>query len=193
MNPGLMVCAFLIVCSAPLALGQEHPEWQVSRQGVDGKVARAALAKSMADAAWLSKQSKDLLDIIEILYKGRDAEIKELEAAQAIMLFEDQIERRIALIKATLLEKGGKAEPAESPDIIAEREMFWAAREAWLSEQSKDLLDIIEILYKGREADLKELEATQAKMKSEDQIEHRIALIKATLSEKAAKSANSQQ
>ena len=62
-----------------------------------------------------------------------------------------------------------------------------------MSKQSKDLLDIIKILYKGREADLKELEATQAKMKSEDQIEHRIALIKATLSEKAAKSANSQQ
>ena len=57
----------------------------------------------------------------------------------------------------------------------------------WLDEQSEDLLNIIEILYNGRETEFKELEAAQTTMKPEDQIERRIALIKATLSEKAAK------
>ena len=57
---------------------------------------------------WITKQSNDLLDIIKVLYKGRDAELKELETAQAKMSSEDQIEHRIVLIKETLLQKEAK-------------------------------------------------------------------------------------
>jgi hypothetical protein len=57
---------------------------------------------------WITKQSNDLLDIIKVLYKGRDAELKELETAQAKMNLEDQIEHRIVLIKETLLQKEAK-------------------------------------------------------------------------------------
>ena len=57
---------------------------------------------------WITKQSNDLLDIIKVLYKGRDAELKELETAQAKMNSEDQIEHRIVLIKETLLQKEAK-------------------------------------------------------------------------------------
>ena len=57
---------------------------------------------------WIAKQSNDLLDIIKVLYKGRDAELKELETAQAKMSSEDQIEHRIVLIKETLLQKEAK-------------------------------------------------------------------------------------
>jgi len=64
---------------------------------------------------WLRKQSKDLLDIIEILYKGREAELKAMEEAQAKLESEEQIEHRINLIKKMLLEKESKAGPAESP------------------------------------------------------------------------------
>jgi hypothetical protein len=56
-----------------------------------------------------------------------------------------------------------------------------------LNKRSAELLDIIKILYKGRESDVKELEAAQETMKPVDQIEHRIALIKATLWEKEPK------
>lgn len=56
-----------------------------------------------ADEDWLIKQNKGLLDIIKILYKDRDVDVKALEEAQKTMSPEDQIERRIDLIKATLL------------------------------------------------------------------------------------------
>jgi len=84
-------------------------------------------------------------------------------------------------------------EPPKKADEVWLPSVFVFVDEAWLSKKIKDLLDIIEILYKGRDAEIKELEAAQETMKSRDQIERRIALIKATLLEKAGKSANSQQ
>jgi hypothetical protein len=122
-EPPLDGLRFLIGCSTTLALGQKrhHPahveKWMIEEETRRGKELR--LSELGLDEAWLSKNSKGLLDIIEILYKGRDAEIKELEAAQKTMKSGDQIERRIALIKATLLEKGAKAEPSESPGAPA--------------------------------------------------------------------------
>jgi hypothetical protein len=61
-----------------------------------------------ADEDWLIKQNKGLLDIIKILYKDRDVDVKALEEVQTTMSLEDQIERRIALIKETLSEKTAK-------------------------------------------------------------------------------------
>jgi hypothetical protein len=40
---------------------------------------------SVADKEWLSRRSEDLLDIIKILYKGREADVKKLEKAQEKM------------------------------------------------------------------------------------------------------------
>jgi hypothetical protein len=51
--------------------------------------------------------------MIEFLYKDRETELKELESAQADMELDEQIEQRIALVKATLSEKGAKS--SESP------------------------------------------------------------------------------
>jgi|SRR6516165_606990 len=99
MNLRLMVCAFLVGCSTTLAVGQQNVQQIPGGNPVNAQVVAQE---------WLTKQSKDLLDIIRILYAGRDAELKELEAAQAKMKSEDQIERRIALIKVTLSEKETK-------------------------------------------------------------------------------------
>jgi hypothetical protein len=125
MNARLMACAFLIGCTAAtLALGEDQniarPPSEPARSSQTGganiarpgqNIVRVRLGKSIADEAWLSRRSKDLLDIINILYKGREAEIKELEAAQAKIEPKVQIERRIALIKATLSEKAQSAQP----------------------------------------------------------------------------------
>jgi hypothetical protein len=137
MNARLMACAFLIGCTATLGVGQEtthspaptgyelklkrsNQRSSQSGQGVDRLTPLSGQGvdrltpllpvdrKFIADKEWLSKQSRDLLDIIKILYKGREAEIKELEAAQATINLENIIEHRIALIKATLLEKTAK-------------------------------------------------------------------------------------
>jgi hypothetical protein len=59
----------------------------------------------VADEQWLTKQSQDLLDIIKILYKGRDEDLKKLEQAQATMSSQEQIEKRIALINATVAQR----------------------------------------------------------------------------------------
>ena len=130
MNARLMACAFLIGCTATLALGQdkEHPQppgidtviigrpsdidtdTAIDGSSVDNPDSKIDPARPLSrnQIAWLRKQSRDLLDIIKILYNGREAEIKELEAAQATMNSEVQIEHRIALIKATLSEKTAK-------------------------------------------------------------------------------------
>jgi hypothetical protein len=115
MNPRLMVCALLFGCSTTLALGQQNVEkpW---RQEVPQLPQKTVEKPWPVYNEWLTKQSKDLLDIIRILYAGRDAELKELEAAQANMEPDKQIERRIALIKATLSEK--EAKPSEMPSPL---------------------------------------------------------------------------
>jgi hypothetical protein len=59
----------------------------------------------VADEQWLTKQSQGLLDIIKILYKGRDEDLKKLEQAQATMSSQEQIEKRIALINATVAQR----------------------------------------------------------------------------------------
>jgi hypothetical protein len=111
MKPRLMVCTFLVGCFTALALGQQNVEHQwLNKQNV-AEAPRKWDFRSpsgVANEEWLAKQSKDLLDIIRILYKGREVELNELEAIQAKMKSEDQIERRIALIKSTLSEKEAK-------------------------------------------------------------------------------------
>jgi hypothetical protein len=79
------------------------------------------------------------------------------------------------------------AHGAKGDSTGLEERSWYTVDKEWLTRQSKELLDIIEILYKGREAELKELEAAQAKMEAQNQIERRIALIKATLSEREPK------
>jgi hypothetical protein len=129
MNFRFTVCAFLLGGSTTLALCQETAhthtptpeelkpkeiveEVVVVGQGVDPltplRINQPVDGKFIADKEWLSKKSKDLLDIIKILYKGREADLKVLEDAQSAMSLEDQIEHRIALIKATLSEKTAK-------------------------------------------------------------------------------------
>jgi hypothetical protein len=119
MNPGLLFYAFLVGCSTTLTLGGELEPLRRSPIGrlfeqpvmVDSKDDDILLKRYDAlhfSEEWLSKQSTDLLDIIKILYKGREAEVKELEAAQATMEPKVQMEHRIALIKATLSEKTAK-------------------------------------------------------------------------------------
>ena len=127
MNPRLMVFAFLIVCFTRLAVGQGPTPHPVPQQEVDSitranrqhpKTLDQSLerpSRQVVDQEWLSKQSNALLDIIKMLYNDREAEVKNLEAAQEKMKPDEQIERRIAFIKATLSEKGAKAGPAESP------------------------------------------------------------------------------
>jgi hypothetical protein len=99
MNPRVIAFAFLVGCSTTLALGQQNVQQIPGVNSMNAQV---------VDQEWLTKQSKDLLDIIRILYAGRDAELKELESGQADMKSRDQIERRIALIKVTLSEKETK-------------------------------------------------------------------------------------
>jgi hypothetical protein len=108
MKQHLTACAFLIGCSGTLALGQQNVEkpWHTGPKGIRQDVEERSWYT--VDKEWLTRQSKELLDIIEILYKGREAELKELEAAQAKMEAQNQIERRIALIKATLSEREPK-------------------------------------------------------------------------------------
>lgn len=126
MNPRLMVFAFLIVSFTRLAVAQDQAvekqsvesikkpreKQQVIAQDLDGsnyqKSQSQRTSGQVVDQAWVSKQSDALLDIIRILYKGRDADLKNLEAAQAKMTSEAQIERRIALIKATLSQNAAK-------------------------------------------------------------------------------------
>jgi hypothetical protein len=132
MNFRFMVCVFLLGGSTTLALCQEQQKQpQANRpsqfgNGVSGAPSvnrwepplratldrtdreRVAEERLRKQSEWLRKQSKDLLDIIKILYNGREAELKELEEAQATMTPKDQMERRIALIKATLLEQPAK-------------------------------------------------------------------------------------
>ena len=126
MNPRLMVFAFLIVSLTRLAVAQDQAvekqsvesikksreKQQVIAQDLDGsnyqKSQSQRTSGQVVDQAWVSKQSDALLDIIRILYKGRDADLKNLEAAQAKMTSEAQIERRIALIKATLSQNAAK-------------------------------------------------------------------------------------
>jgi hypothetical protein len=133
MNSRLMACAFLIGCTATLTLGQETTQTPAPTreelkpgQGVDrltplpvrkklnggASIAQPKLGGTgpgkTADEDWLIKQNKGLLDIIKILYKDRDVDVKALEEAQTTMSPEDQIERRIDLIKATLSEKTAK-------------------------------------------------------------------------------------
>ena len=65
-------------------------------------------SSQVVNQAWLSKQSDALLNIIKILYKGRDAALTELESVQEKMDLSERVERRIALIKATLTERDSK-------------------------------------------------------------------------------------
>jgi hypothetical protein len=108
-----MVCTFLVGCFTALALGQQNVERPsltptIMGQDVDHQNEDPLVARRRLWDKWFARQSEDLLDIIKILYKGREADLKELEAVQAKMKSEDQIERRIALIKATLSEKEAK-------------------------------------------------------------------------------------
>jgi hypothetical protein len=155
-------------------------------QKADGESAVAVELQRQADERsykeWLSKQSQDLLDIIKILYKGREADVQHLEDAQAKMESQDQIARRIRLIKGHL----GIAFDVATVDATVKEFSLEAelSNQAWLSQE---LLDIIGILYKGRDAEVKQLEDAQAKMELQDQIESRIALIKSTLSSNTTK------
>jgi predicted nucleic acid-binding Zn-ribbon protein len=121
MNFRFMVCVFLLGGSTTLALCQEQqkqPQANRPSQFENEPPLRATLDRTDRErvaeerlrkqSEWLRKQSKDLLDIIKILYNGREAELKELEEAQATMTPKDQMEHRIALIKATLSEKAAK-------------------------------------------------------------------------------------
>ena len=80
------------------------PQQQLVRPPITQDIIRQP-QQQVPDQAWWSKQSNALLEIIKILYKGRDADLKELETSQARLTPQDQIERRIALIKATLSAK----------------------------------------------------------------------------------------
>src|SRR3981189_3193440 len=100
MNLRLMVCVFLIGCSKQesqpvVSQGVERGKYLFS-EGVD-RMERDPYREFLAHQERVRKQSEYLLDIIKILYKDHEAEVKELEAAQITMQPEDQIERRIAL------------------------------------------------------------------------------------------------
>ena len=130
MNLRLVAFAFLMVSFTGLAFGQKATYQNVDSnlikpgqevdlkagQTIDQSVERAgqkffkqiAESRQVVDQEWLGKQSDAILDIVRILYKGREPELTELESAQAKMDLSQQIERRIALIKATLSEKETK-------------------------------------------------------------------------------------
>jgi hypothetical protein len=84
------------------------PTLSGSKQSVDELRAEGTPKESKTKqllTSWLHAQSDDLLEIIKVLYKGRDTDLQALEKAQDGLAPDEQIELRIALIKKTLMAK----------------------------------------------------------------------------------------
>jgi hypothetical protein len=102
MNLQLIAFISLIFCFAAQALAGD-PDLQ-NEPNVVANPSPMPTMSEKSGSGWLTRQSADLLDIIRILYKGRESEVQRLEESQADWNPRKQIEKRIALIKESLLE-----------------------------------------------------------------------------------------